>query len=149
MVMLSDVAVLQGRLGRLFDEAFRGWPLATEEDGNSPVAQWIPAVDVFEDEHAVRIAAEVPGVRPDDVKISLENNLLTIRGEKRQVAEENTDRVHRYERSYGAFERTFRVPASVDADHIEATYDAGVLTVRLPKAERAKPRQIAVKVESK
>ncbi len=149
MVVLSNGATLQSRLGRLFDEAFRGWPLTGQEDGSSLVGQWVPPVDVFEDKDAVQITAELPGVRPDDVKISLENNLLTIRGEKRQVAEENTDRVHRYERGYGVFERSFMVPSTVDADHIQARYDMGVLTVRLPKAEKAKPRQIAVKVESK
>ena len=149
MVALSDVQTLQGRLSRLFDEAFRGWPLTAQEDGGSLVGQWIPPVDVVEDKDTVQITAELPGVRPDDVKISLENNLLTIRGEKRQVAEETTDRVHRYERNYGAFERSFTVPSTLDADHIQASYDMGVLTVRLPKAEKAKPRQIEVKVESK
>ncbi len=147
--VLSDAQALQSRLSRLFDEAFRGWPLTGQDDGNSLVGSWVPPVDVFEDKDAVQIMAELPGVKPEDVRISLENNLLTIRGEKRQVAEENTDRVHRYERSYGVFERSFMVPSTVDADHIQATYDNGVLAVRLPKAERAKPRQIAVKVESK
>ncbi len=144
----ADVSTLQSRLSRLFDEAFRGWPVGSQEDGGSLVGQWIPPVDVFEDKDAVQIAAELPGVRPEDVKISLESNVLTIRGEKRQVAEESTDRVHRYERYYGVFERSFTVPSTVDADHIKASYDLGVLTVRLPKMERAKPRQIEVKVET-
>ena len=146
--VLSDAQTLQGRLSRMLDEALRGWPLATQEDGNSLVGSWIPPVDVVEDKDAVQITAELPGVKLEDVKISLENNLLTIRGEKRQVAEEQADRVHRYERSYGIFERSFMVPTTVDADHIQATYDVGVLTVRLPKVEKAKPRQITVKVES-
>ncbi len=145
---ITDAQTLQGRLNRFFDEAFRGWPLTTQEDGGSLVGQWVPPVDVFEDKDAVRITAELPGVKPEDVKISLENNVLTVHGEKRQVAEENTDRVHRYERYYGVFERSFSVPTTVDADHIKATYDLGVLTVRLPKVERAKPRQIEVKVEA-
>jgi HSP20 family protein len=144
----TDAQTLQSRLSRLFDEAFRGWPLTTQEDGGSLVGQWVPPVDVFEDTDAVRIVAELPGVKPEDVKISLENNVLTVRGEKRQAAEENTDRVHRYERYYGIFERSFSVPTTVDADHIKATYDLGVLTIRLPKVERAKPRQIEVKVET-
>jgi HSP20 family protein len=88
---------------------------------------------------------EVPGVKPEDVKLSLENNMLTIRGEKKQVAEEKAERVHRYERSYGVFERAFALPSSVDVDQIEARYDNGMLTVSLPKAERARPRQIEVK----
>ena len=146
--VFSDGQTLQGRLNRLFDEAFRGWPLASQEDGASLVGQWMPPVDVFEDKDAVQIVAELPGVKADDVKISLENNVLTIRGEKRQQAEEKTDRVHRYERCYGVFERVFSVPTTVDAEHIKASYDLGVLTVRLPKLERAKPRQIEVKVEA-
>jgi len=145
---LSDMPTLQSRLNRLFDEAFRGWPLTTQDDGNSLVGSWIPPVDILEDKDAVQIMAELPGVKADDVKISLENNLLTIRGEKIQAAEEKTDRGHRSERSYGIFERSFMVPSTVDADHIQATYDLGVLTVRLPKVEKAKPRQITVKVES-
>ena len=145
---LADVPTLAGRFNRMFEEAFRSWPLATQEDGGSLVGQWAPPVDVFENKDAVEIVAELPGVRPDDVKISLENNALTIRGEKRQAAEEQTDQVHRYERYCGVFERSFTVPSTVDAEHIKASYDLGVLTIRLPKLEKAKPRQIEVKVES-
>jgi HSP20 family protein len=144
----SDAQTLQSRLSRMLDEAFRGWPLTAQEDGGSLVGQWVPPVDVFEDKDAVQIMAELPGVKPEDVKISLENNVLTLRGEKRQAAEEKTDHVHRYERYYGVFERSFTVPSTVDAEHIKASYDLGVLTVRLPKLEKAKPRQIEVKVES-
>ena len=110
-------------------------------------AAWTPAVDVFEDKEAVKIVAELPGVKPEDVKISLENQTLSVRGEKKQVAEENTERVHRYERSYGAFERTFALPGTVDADRIEATFTDGLLTVTLPKVERARPRQIEIRTE--
>jgi len=112
-------------------------------------ASWVPPVDIFEDQTAIRIVAEVPGVSPDAVKISLENNLLTINGTKQQVAEERTERVHRYERTYGTFERSFTLPATVDADAIQASYEHGVLTVTLPKAEKARPRQIEVKVNAK
>jgi HSP20 family protein len=87
---------------------------------------------------------ELPGVRPEDVKISLENNILTIRGEKRQQAEESNERVHRYERSYGSFERTFALPNTVDPDKIQANYENGVLMISVPKAERARPREIPV-----
>ena len=142
----SPLAELQG-INRLLDEAFRGWPLPAGE-GNLG-GSWVPPVDVVEDAEHVRIMAELPGIKPEDVKISLENNLLTIRGEKTQVAEEKAERWHRYERTYGSFERSFTVPTSVDAEHISAAYDAGVLTVTLPKAERAKPREISVKVTTK
>jgi len=146
--LFDGVPTINGRLGRLLDEAFRGWPLSTQDDGASLVGPWTPPVDVVEDKDAVQITAELPGIKPEDVKISVDNNLLTIRGEKRQTAEEKTDHAHRYERYYGVFERSFTVPSTVDAEHIKATYDLGVLTVRLPKLERAKPRQIEVKVES-
>jgi HSP20 family protein len=97
-------------------------------------------------EVAIRITAEIPGVRAEDVKLTVENNVLTIQGTKQQVAEERTDRVHRYERTYGAFERSFTLPTTVDANAIKATYENGVLTVTLPKVEKAKPRQIEVQV---
>jgi len=118
-------------------------------DGESPETSWVPPVDIFEDAEGIRIIAEVPGVKPEDVKISLEDNVLTIRGSKQQVAQERTERVHRYERTYGTFERSFTLPATVDATSIKASYEYGVLTVTLPKAEKAKPRQIEVQVASK
>jgi len=133
------------RLNTMLDDAFATWPLQREENGTLTAA-WTPAVDVFEDKDAVKIIAELPGVKPADVKLSIENNVLTLRGEKKQVAEETTERVHRYERSYGMFERTFALPNTVDGDKIEAHVENGVLTVKLPKAERARPREIPVKV---
>jgi HSP20 family protein len=129
------------RLNSILGEAFGGWPT----DNDAITSAWMPPCDVFEDKDSVRIIMEVPGVKPEDVKLSLENNMLTIRGEKKQIAEEKADRVHRYERSYGTFERAFALPSSVDVEKIDARYDNGILTVTLPKAERARPRQIEVK----
>jgi HSP20 family protein len=133
------------RLNSILDDAFSTWPFQSQENG-ALTSSWIPACDVFEDQDAVKIVAEVPGVGPEDVKISLENNLLTIRGEKRQQAEEKTERVHRYERTYGSFERAFSLPTTVDPEKIAASYANGILTVTIPKAERARPREIPVKV---
>jgi HSP20 family protein len=133
------------RLNSVLDEAFNAWPFQNQESG-ALTSSWLPACDVSEDKDTVKIVAEVPGVRPEDVKISLENNLLTIRGEKKQDAEEKNERVHRYERSYGAFERTFSLPSTVDPDRIAADYQHGILTVSIPKVERARPREIPVKV---
>lgn len=133
------------RLNTMLDEAFGAWPFGVPN--SSVTAAWLPAVDVFENKDAVKIVAELPGVRPSDVKIALENNTLSLTGEKQQVAEESADRVHRYERTYGAFERTFTLPSTVDADRIEALFEHGVLTISIPKAERAKPRQIEVKAK--
>jgi HSP20 family protein len=129
-------------LGRLLDEAFQGWQFGAES--GTVTSAWFPPTDIFEDDKAVKIVAEMPGVRSEDVKLSLENNLLTIRGEKRQEAEERNERVHRYERSFGSFERSFALPRTVDPDQIQATYENGVLTVTLPKIERARPREIPV-----
>ena len=133
------------RLNSMLDDAFSAWPFQSQENG-AVTSSWLPATDVFEDKDAVKIVAEVPGVPPEDVKISLENNLLTIRGEKRQQAEEKTERVHRYERTYGSFERAFSLPTTVDPEKIAASYANGILTVTIPKAERARPREIPVKV---
>jgi HSP20 family protein len=132
------------RLNNVLDEAFGAWPLQQDESGAISSA-WLPAVDVFEDKDAVKIVAELPGVKPEDVELSLENNLLTIRGEKKQEAEERSERVHRYERSYGSFERAFMLPTTVDGDKISAEYRHGVLTVTVPKAERVRPREIPVR----
>lgn len=131
------------RISRFLDEAFRTWPVGGD---GSLVGTWMPPVDILEEADSVRIMAELPGVRPENVKISVEGNVLTIRGEKQQTAETRTERVHRYERTYGTFERSFTVPESVDIERISASYENGVLTVTLPKVERARPREITVQV---
>jgi HSP20 family protein len=135
----SEIA--QRMFNRLFDQTFSGWPF----EGATLTSSWAPVCDVFEDKDGIKIVAEIPGVDPQDVKLSMENNTLTIRGEKKQQAEEKTERVHRYERSYGLFERSFALPRTVDPDRVEAEYGNGILTVTLPKSERAKPREIQVK----
>ncbi len=113
------------RLNSVLDEAFAAWPFQSEN--GAITASWTPAVDVSEDKTTVKIVAELPGVKSEDVKLSIENKVLTIRGEKKQEAEEKTERVHRYERSYGVFERAFALPNSVDPDKIEAGYENGIL----------------------
>lgn len=134
---------LERRMGRVFNEPVLGfdWQLS-----DAATAAWTPVVDVFEEPDAVRIVAEIPGVKPEDVKILVEGNLLTIRGTKEQVAEDKTEKVHRYERTFGAFERSFTVPSTVDTEQIKAAYDMGVLTLTLQKVEKAKPRRITVQV---
>ena len=141
--MLDLLYQLERRTGRILNEPFRAfeWPVP-----EAATAAWLPLVDIFEESDVIRLAAEVPGVSPSDVKISVEGNLLTIKGTKEQVAEEKAEKVHRYERTYGAFERTFRLSASIDPNKIKATYNLGVLTITLPKAETAKPHLIKVEV---
>ena len=130
------------RLNRILDEAFgaSGFP----EQGSVITSTLFAPTDVSEDQNALQISMELPGVRSEDVRLSLENNILTIRGEKRQEVDENNERVHRFERVYGVFERTFALPNTVDPDQIEARFENGVLLVRIPKAERARPREIPV-----
>ena len=132
------------QLNRMLDDAFGGWPFKNQ---GAITSAWIPPCDIMEDGDGVRIVMEIPGVVPDDVRLSLENNMLTIRGEKRQQEERESQerRVHRYERSYGMFERTFALPNTVDPEKIEADFDGGVLTVTLPKSEKMRPREIRVK----
>ena len=130
------------RLNRILDEAFAGLPFP--EQGSVITSTWFAPTDVSEDENSLRITMELPGVNPEDVRLSLENNVLTIRGEKKQQSEENNERVHRFERTYGMFERTFVLPNTVDTEKIEARFENGVLSVSITKAERAKPREIRV-----
>jgi len=143
---LQEMTSLEQRITRFLNDAFGG---PDGQSGDGAAVAWAPAVDVFEDADAIRIVAEVPGVSPDDVKISHENNVLTIHGTKQDTAAKDAERVHRYERTYGAFERTFTLPATVDANGIKANYEHGVLTVTLPKVEKARPRQIPVQFAGK
>lgn len=134
---------LERRMGRILNE-----PLMTYEwpTGEVATAAWTPVVDIFEEPEHVRIVAEIPGVKPDAVRILVEGNILTIQGNKEQFAEEKAEKIHRYERTYGAFERSFTLPTTVDPEHIKATYEVGVLTVLLPKVEKAKPREIKLEI---
>lgn len=141
-----EVSALENHVNRLFNDTLGNFDWAFRD---SAAAAWVPPVDVLEQPDAIRINLEIPGVNPDQVQIAVEGNVLTISGTKEQVAEEKTERVHRYERTYGAFERTFTLPATVDAEHIKAAYENGVLSITLPKVERAKPRQIPVETSKK
>jgi HSP20 family protein len=117
-------------------------------DGESVGSAWTPTCDIREDQEHVTITMDLPGVRPEDVKLSVENQVLTIRGEKQQVEEKKDERWHRYERSYGTFERAFTLPSSVDPDRIDANVEHGVLTVRIPKSEQARPREIPIRTRA-
>jgi HSP20 family protein len=129
------------RLNSVLDQAFGSWP--TEGTGG---ASWLPVCDVFEGRDSVKLLAELPGVRPEDVKLSVENNLLTIQGQKRSESNGRSGRLHSLERSYGSFERSFALPSTIDPDRITATFEHGILTVTIPRAERARPREIPVNV---
>jgi HSP20 family protein len=132
---------IQREMNRLFDSFFRN------DDAPAGLSMWTPAVDVIERELEYEVRMELPGVRKDDVKITIENNALTIRGDKKQQSPEQEKDFRRIERSYGPFQRTFSLPTTVRAEKIEAAVVDGVLTVRLPKAEEARPKEIEVKVK--
>jgi HSP20 family protein len=138
----SDMFSLQREMNRMFDSFFRG-----VDEPSLFNSTWIPAVDVAEEDDAYVVKVELPGVNKDDVKITLESNILTIRGEKKAESEVKQKNYHRTERSYGSFQRSFTLPTTVKNDKIDATYRDGILTVALPKAEEAKPKQIEVKVK--
>lgn len=111
------------------------------------LGDWTPAIDVTEGKDAITVKAEVPGVDPKDINVSLEGDILTIKGEKEQKKEEKDERQHRIERTYGAFVRTVRLPAAVDGGKVNAAFKNGVVTVTLPKAPGAKGTTIPVKTE--
>ena len=131
---------------RLFEDAFTR--LLSEPATNRP---WTPAVDIYETENDLVLKADLPDVSLRDIDVRVENQTLTIAGERKFEKEENTKGFHRIERSYGNFVRSFAVPNTFDTDKITAEFQNGVLTVTLPKKEAAKPRQIKVegKVEAK
>jgi len=107
---------------------------------------WMPPVDISENENELVVKADVPDVKFEDIQVNLENNTLTLKGERKFEKASDKGGYHRIERSYGGFERSFTVPNTVDAEHVKADYNNGVLTVTLPKKESAKPRKINVEV---
>jgi HSP20 family protein len=123
------------RLNRMFSDFY----------GQSFGRAWMPAVDVYEsDTHEFVIKAELPDMKREDINVTFENGVLTLHGERKAEHETSKDRFHRIERQYGSFSRSFTLPATVDASRISAAYKDGVLTVRIPQREEAKPKQIEV-----
>ncbi len=114
--------------------------------GLPPPDAWAPTVDIIENDSAYLVTAEIPGVRKEDIHITLEEGVLTIAGERKQEQTEKTRKLHRLERSYGAFSRSFGLPENIDAEKIEARYRDGVLAVAVAKSETARPRHIEVRV---
>ena len=110
-------------------------------------SEYAPELDVSETGNAYNVSVELPGLDPKDVDVSLENNVLTIRGEKKQEEEKKDKNYHRIERRYGTFTRSLRLPAEVDAEKIEANYQNGVLHVDLPKTEKSKPKRLEIQVK--
>ena len=139
---VSDVAVLQNRLNSIFNDFAR--PEFAQE--SLAAGSFVPAVDVYEDEHKLVLKLEVPGVKQEDLDIQLENQTLTVKGQRGFEAEEKEENFHRIERRFGSFVRSFTLPMTVDTGSVAAKYDAGVLSIRLQKKEAAKPKQVKIEV---
>ena len=141
-----DLLSLQDRMNRLFDESYRSTQRGTSDDEWALGGSWAPAVDIYEQGTNIVLKAELPGVDPKDVDIRLENNVLSLRGQRKLESEVKRESYHRVERSYGAFSRSFTLPTVVDQASIKAEFKDGMLQVTLPKREEAKPKQIQINV---
>jgi HSP20 family protein len=139
-----DLVALQDRMNRLFDESYRG--RSSSEEDWALGGSWAPAVDIYEKDGNIVLTAELPGVDAKDVDVRVENNVLTLRGERKFSDEVKRESYHRVERSYGTFTRSFTLPNVVATDQIKADFKDGMLKLILPKREEAKPRQISINV---
>jgi HSP20 family protein len=136
-----EFVTLQDRMNRLFRDSF---PEGREEALTT--TSFAPPVDVYEDEHNISLKIEVPGIEEKDIDVRIENNTLTVHGERKFEKEEKEENFRRVERQYGSFTRTFTLPTTVDAEKVSANYDKGVLKIQLAKKAEAKPKQIKVHV---
>ena len=135
-----ELAQLQSRVNRVFQEAHAG------QDEGFATASFVPPVDIYETEQSVVLKVEVPGVEQKDLDIRIENNTITIRGERRFEKEVKEENFHRVERRYGSFQRSFTLPNTVNSENVTADYENGLLKVTLAKRAEAKPKQIKVNV---
>jgi HSP20 family protein len=133
------------QMGQMSPMLARALGLLGQPQGSATATGWAPALDISERKDAYLVTVELPGVEADDLEITMEDGLLTIQGERQFTSESSEQQFHRVERRYGAFRRSITLPAQVQADHIEATFDNGVLQIVVPKAEEAKPKRIQVR----
>ena len=135
-----EFSTLQDRMNRLFQQSYG------DHEEALTTSTFAPAVDVYEDEHNVTLKIEVPGIDEKDIDVRIENNTLTVHGERKFEKEEKEENYRRIERQYGSFTRTFTLPTTVDPNNVQANYEKGVLKVKLAKKAEAKPKQIKVNV---
>jgi HSP20 family protein len=138
---MRNLASFQDEMNRMFDQFFRG---GTGREASWGQYTWAPPVDIYETDDALVFQVELPGVSKDEVSIEIHQNTLMLRGERKHAAQVPDNRYHRTERPYGPFQRSFVLPTLVDQEHVQATYHDGVLELRLPKSEAAKPKRIAI-----
>jgi HSP20 family protein len=134
-----EVVSMQNRLNSIFGGM-------SADDSPLTTASFVPAVDIYEDDKAVVLKLEVPGIEEKDLDVSVENQTLTVKGERKFEKEEKEENFHRIERRYGSFFRAFTLPTTVDTEHVQASYNAGVLKLELKKKPEAQPKQIKVNV---
>ena len=137
-----DMNTLQDRMNNLFEEVNRG---SGSDDPST--ATWSPAVDIFETYDEIVVQVEVPGLLREDIALNLDNNVLTLKGNRKLDKESADENYHRIERSYGSFSRSFSIPTMIKEDDIKADYKDGVLSIALPKTERARPKEIKIRSE--
>lgn len=137
---------LQEDLNKMFR---RNWPAPGEGDSMEKVYNWAPAVDIYESDNSLVVEAELSGLDPDDIDVSIDNNILTVKGERKKISEVKEENYYRIERAYGTFQRSIRLPSEVDAEKIEANYENGVLKVSVPKIEPKKAKKIPIQTTKK
>jgi HSP20 family protein len=139
---LADVAVLQNRLNSIFNDFGR------TDSGQEMLAagNFVPPVDVYEDEHKLVLKLETPGIKQEDLDVRVENQTLTVKGERKFESEEKEENFHRIERHFGSFARSFSLPPTVDTGSVAAKYENGVLAIQLTKKEAAKPKQVKIEI---
>ena len=144
-LMATDPFRLMNRT-RLFEDPFTMFPFLPVTEESSALAAWTPPCDIYETDKEIVLKAELPEIKKEDVEVTLENNVLTLRGERKFEEKIDRENYHRVERHHGEFMRSFTLPAFVDSTKIKAEFKDGVLVVTLPKHEEARPKQINVKV---
>ena len=139
-----DLVSIRDEVNHLFDNFFTGWP---EPRKGLLEGEWAPSIDVTETNGDITVTAELPGVKQEEVDIAIADDVLTLKGEKKEEKEVKEKNYHRIERSYGRFQRSVGLPTGVQADKAKATYKDGILRITVPKVEEAKPKQIKIDVE--
>jgi HSP20 family protein len=140
-----ELRSLQDEMNRLFSSSFSRTGNSTGEGDQIMRGAWNPSVDIFENQNQIVLEAELPGMKPEDVEISIENSVLTLHGERKFEKKDESDNFHRVERSYGSFTRSFTLPPTVSSENAQAEFENGVLRLTLAKREEAKPRRIEIK----
>ncbi len=138
----TDLSRLQRSMNRLFDSFF-----GEEGSGETSSLTWAPTVDVAETDGEIKLVADIPGMEQKDINVSVKDNTLILKGERKEEKKDEKANYYRNERTYGSFSRSFSLPSMVDVDKVKADYENGVLTITMPKVEEAKPKEIAIEVK--